>query len=237
MKKITLETLAASQGQEGSPVYIAHEEKVYDVSASKLWNTGNHMGLHRAGADLTTEIGAAPHGTEVLERFKQVGVLTANNPSGQRIPPVLARVLTGYPVLKRHPHPMTVHFPIVFMFTAAVATILYLFTKYEGFELTALCSLGAGILFVPIAMATGYFTWWLNYMAKPMGPVTIKKRLSITLLAIDIILFVWRITTPAILSSPGWARLIYVALAILLLPMVTVIGWFGASLTFPMERE
>jgi predicted heme/steroid binding protein/uncharacterized membrane protein len=237
MKEITPETLAASQGKEGNPVYIAHKGKVYDVSASKLWGTGAHMGRHHAGADLTAEINAAPHGTEVLERFEQVGVLAAKKPSDQSIPPVLARLLARYPMVKRHPHPMTVHFPIVFMFTIAVATLLYLLTKYEGFELTALCSLGAGVLFIPVAMTTGYFTWWLNYMAKPMRPVTIKKSLSFILLVIDIILFIWRITTPAILSSPGLARDIYVVLAISLFFIVTVIGWFGASLTFPLEKK
>jgi len=56
-------------------VYIAHDGKVYDVSASKMWKTGLHMKRHQSGADLTEEIKGAPHGTEVLERVPQVGIL------------------------------------------------------------------------------------------------------------------------------------------------------------------
>jgi hypothetical protein len=31
--------------------------------------------------------------------------------------------------------------------------------------------------------------------------------------------------------------MIYLALVLSLVPIVTVIGWFGATMTFPIERE
>ena len=79
------------------------------------------------------------------------------------MPAMLSRLLVRFPMLRRHPHPMTVHFPIVFAFSAAVFTLLYLVTGIASFESTALHCLGAGLLFTPVAMTTGYFTWWLNY--------------------------------------------------------------------------
>jgi predicted heme/steroid binding protein len=33
------------------------------------------MGMHQAGKDLTEELELAPHGNEVLERIKLIGVL------------------------------------------------------------------------------------------------------------------------------------------------------------------
>jgi predicted heme/steroid binding protein len=74
-RKFTLEELKQYDGKNGTPVYIAYQGKVYDASGSDLWSTGEHMGLHQAGKDLTEEIELAPHREEVLERLKQVGTL------------------------------------------------------------------------------------------------------------------------------------------------------------------
>jgi len=72
-KKITLEELKQYDGKNGKPAYIAYQGKVYDVSQSRLWSEGDHMGLHEAGKDLTDDIDLAPHREEVLERAKLVG--------------------------------------------------------------------------------------------------------------------------------------------------------------------
>jgi len=75
MKEFSMEELANHNGENGKPVYISHNGKVYDVSGSKMWKTGTHMKRHRSGQDLTTDIQAAPHAPDVLERFSQIGVL------------------------------------------------------------------------------------------------------------------------------------------------------------------
>jgi predicted heme/steroid binding protein/uncharacterized membrane protein len=237
MKEIDPEELTQFDGKEGNPVYIAQGGRVFDVSGSTLWKGGLHMGRHHAGKDLTTDIQAAPHGTEVLERYPQIGVLKEGESTGRQIPEALSRLLKRFPMLRRHPHPMMVHFPIVFMFSTTVFALLYLFTGIASLELTGLYCLGAGLLFTPIAMATGYYTWWLNYMAKPLRPVIIKQRLSIILLLIEIVAFVWRMAVPDILMPLGFASCIYLILILSLLPIVIVLGWYGASLTFPIEKK
>ena len=176
MKEIDSRELSEGNGQDGKPVYIAHQGKVFDVSESKWWKGGLHMKRHHAGKDLTTDIQGAPHGTEVLERYPQVAVLKKGEGAEREIPESLSRLLSRFPMLRRHPHPMTIHFPIVFMFSTTLFNLLYLLTGVRSFELTALNCLGAGILFTPVAMATGYYTWWLNYLAKPVRPVSIKKK-------------------------------------------------------------
>jgi hypothetical protein len=35
-------------------------------------------------------------------------------------------------------------------------------------------------------MGTGLFTWWLNYMAKPLRQVTVKVMLSCIMLAVAV---------------------------------------------------
>ena len=237
MKEFDSEELAKFNGENKSPVYIAHRGKVYDVSESKRWKDGLHMKRHSAGKDLRTDIQAAPHGPEVLERFPQVGLLKQQKEPEVEMPGALSRLLARYPMLRRHPHPMTVHFPIVFMFSTTVFNVLYLITGVKSFELTALHSLGAGILFTIVTILTGLYTWWLNYLSRPVRAVLIKKRLSPVMLILAIIAFIWRLRVPDVLDTLSGFGFIYLLLVLSFLPIVTVIGWFGAQLTFPIEKE
>jgi len=75
MKKFTLEELKNYKGENGSPVYVAVGGKVYDLSDSYLWESGDHQGEHWAGADLTGELGDAPHEPDRLDNFPVVGEL------------------------------------------------------------------------------------------------------------------------------------------------------------------
>jgi len=67
--------------------------------------------------------------------------------------------------------------------------------------------------------------------------VRIKIPLAVTIWIISVILFVWRIAVPEILDTPGPPHMIYLLLIFSLLPIITVIGWFGAAMTFPIEKE
>lgn len=237
VKEFNPEDLAQFSGQDGKPVYIAHGGKVIDVTASKMWKGGLHMKRHHAGKDLTADIQAAPHSLEVLGRYPQVGILKTEAVSERELPDSLSWVLSRFPMLRRHPHPMVIHFPIVFMIATTGFTVLYLLTGYKGFDTTAFHCLGGGLLFTPIAILTGFYTWWLNYMAKPNRPVNIKKRLSFVLFAVQIAAFAWRIAVPDILTCHGYITIPYVMLILSLAGIVTVIGWFGAMLTFPIEKD
>ncbi|MCL4473228.1 MAG: cytochrome B5 [Actinobacteria bacterium] len=76
MKKFTITELHDFNGQAGKPVYVAYNGKVYDVSASFLWEKGDHQGEHAAGNDLTDEIAAAPHEPDMLDAFPVVGEIS-----------------------------------------------------------------------------------------------------------------------------------------------------------------
>ena len=239
MQEFGFGELEKYDGKNGKPVYVAYKGKVYDISGSKLWRNGLHMKRHHAGRDMTTDIQGAPHKPDVLERFPQVGTLKKESAEVAEIeiPRPLAWLLERVPMLRRHPHPMTVHFPIVFAFSTTIFNILYLITGIKSLETTALHSLGAGILFTVVAIFTGLYTWWLNYMAKPMTAAKVKIPLSLTLLVIQIIVFIWRMNVPQIMDSIRGVNVIYLLLVVSLFPVVVVIGWFGAHLTFPVEKS
>jgi len=230
-------SLGECDGSGSKPACVAVDGAVYDVSGSKMWRGGQHMKRHRAGQDLSGDIAAAPHGKEVLERVNRVGTMKKEEAVERPMPAWLATLLEKIPFLRRHPHPMVVHFPIVFMYSATFFNILYMITGEKSFEITAFYCLAGGILFTPPAMLTGWFSWWLNYMAKPMAPVTIKIRLSWLLLAISIAAFAWRLSVPGVMEESGAGHTIYIILVLSIAPVVSVIGYFGGELTFPTGKR
>ncbi len=195
------------------------------------------MKRHSAGLDLASEFPAAPHGEEVFERYPQVGILKQKTESERPMPAFLSSLIERFPFLERHPHPMTVHFPIVFLLSVVFFDALYLLTGVDSFKSTAFHCLIGGILFMPVGMLTGLFTWWLNYLAKPLKPVTLKIILSSILLIAATCSLLWRIFEPCILETQGIARIIYLILILSFVPLVSSIGWLGATLTFPIERK
>lgn len=237
MKDFDIESVKTCDGKDGKPAYIVHKGRVIDVTRSKLWKDGVHMRRHHAGRDLTVDIGGAPHGPEVLERYPQVGVVAARGPTEPAIPSFLAELFQRVPMLRRHPHPMTVHFPIVFMLSTTAFHVLYLLTGFPSLEITGLHCLAAGILFTPVVVGTGLLTWWVNYLARPMRAVRIKLCVSLMLFVDALTVLVWRILDPGILQFFSGAGVLYFLLVFLLTPMVVGIGWVGANLTFPVERE
>lgn len=246
----TEEDLVRFNGENGSPVYIAYEGRVFDVTASRYWRGGTHMKRHPAGRDLTSEMSAAPHDLSVLDRFPQIGVLApAAKPATGRspaalfsrrergaLPASLEAFLQRHPFFRRHPHPMTVHFPIVFMIFSPLFTVLYLATGFAGFEVTAVNCLAAGLLFCLIVIPTGLFTWWVNYAAQPTRPVTIKIVVSSAMSLDGLAALVWRLSDPAVVTGRAGASIPWLILEFLLLPMVVLVAWYGASLTFPLSR-
>jgi len=233
-KTFTLEELAACDGQDGRPAHVAYRGRVIDVGTSKRWPKGPHMNRHRAGRDLTDDLAAAPHDKSMLDRFPQVGVLQEEPQDfGPKMPAFFKVLFEAFPFLKRHPHPMTVHFPIVFMMAGSAFTFLYLTSGVASFETTAVHMLGAGILFTLVAMTTGFVTWWLNYLARPRKEVIVKITLSTIMLITATVAFVWRLLDPNVLHPVHGVGLIYVILVFSLFPEVAIVGYFGAELTFP----
>ena len=74
LPRFTKAQLALRNGQDRPEVWIAFQGKIYDVSASRLWNKGKHY-EHWAGQDLTDELKDAPHTEKVFEKFRAIGEL------------------------------------------------------------------------------------------------------------------------------------------------------------------
>jgi predicted heme/steroid binding protein/uncharacterized membrane protein len=229
-------SLEKFNGHDGQPAYVAYKGKVFDVTKSPMWKKGLHMNMHFAGRDLSNELAAAPHGPENLDKHPQIGILI--QPAQERKEPqFIMGLLERHPFLRRHPHPSIVHFPVALMISTTLFFILYLATGNTSFKSTSFNCLWAGIIFSLPAMLSGYFTWWLNYHAKPITAVKLKIRLSFIMLAVSIMAFWWEIIHPEISPALNFETIVYLILLFALIPIVSAIGWYGATLTLPMEKK
>lgn len=224
------EELLSFNGKDGKPVYISFQGKIYDVSKSPLWSKGLHMNRHPSGNDLTGAITAAPHGTEVLERYPQVGVLKRGALEElKHLPHLLQNLLQTFPMARRHPHPMVVHFPIAFLMGASLFYVLFFLFPHPSLGTTSFYLLILGAIASPFAMGTGLLTWWINYRLKLTHFIKRKIQFSILLLIIEVIVVLWLIAEVEIFNP------ICFALMILLTPIVGLLGYYGGQMTFPAE--
>jgi uncharacterized membrane protein len=172
-----------------------------------------------------------------MKRNHQAGYPRSAAPDYPELPPGLARLLERFPQLKRRPHPLLAHFPIVFMLSATCFSLLYRFTGNRSFDDTAFYCLGGGLLTLPPTVATGLFTHWLNYPGEADRTVRLEKALSYAVMFVAATAFVWRWLNPRVLTDLGGVNLIYFFLVLALTPLVTANGYFGGMLTFPLEEE
>ena len=236
--EIDREKLAQNNGKDGKPAHVAIEGEVYDVSESRLWKNGLHMNRHEAGQDLTQALNAAPHGREVLDEFPQKGILKADLEAQPPIPKWLANLLETYPFLKRHPHPMVVHFPMAFFITASLFLLWYYLINRVSPLLDAIFYMHIlGTLALPIAIITGWLSWLVNYLGKSNALITRKMVLSMILLMLDVVVLIALIKQPTILQAPQGIEIVFPIFIFLYLPIVSIIGEHGGRLVFPVHKK
>lgn len=236
MKVYTLDDLSRSNGESGNATLIAVHGKVYDISGSSKWISGRHMNRHRAGRDLTVELKSAPHGREVLERFDLVGAYEGapkKRPVGLR--GKVDAILERHPFFRRHPHPAVVHIPVGLAVAMPIFEVIGLTVGSEYTEWAAYCCLILLLFSLPVAMATGYFTWWVNYDCAKFGTVNWKRCLAWVAAALALVAVVLRafISDPLALRDP--TVFVYFVIVLIVAAVLGVVGFLGGKLIFPYE--
>jgi predicted heme/steroid binding protein/uncharacterized membrane protein len=217
-------------GKEDRRAYVAYDGKIYDVTESKLWRQGVHVKTHHAGHDLTRAMAAAPHGPEVMERFEQIGDLVEEQAADDsstaiKTPPKWAEM-----ILDRHPHPISVHFPIAFCISAALFTFLGLFIEEPTLETATVYNLILAVLFTPVSIFTGLLSWYYNYSGIWTHIYRMKTYLSILLVLEYIVLLTVKL---AFADSGGVWDWVYIVTVLGTAPTVMALGYYGGKITFP----
>lgn len=221
-------------GKDGNPAYVAINGKIYDVTDSKLWKNGKHVNRHLAGTDLSHDINAAPHNTEVFEKFKEVGTLKETTVEEKPpLPEWIVNFFKKYTFFERHPHPMIVHFPMAFFITSSIFLLWYYLVNPVQSLIDSIFYLHIlGVISLPFAIITGWVSWKYNYFGKRIGYITRKIILTIIVLVFNIIVLVSMINNPNILVSPQGIEILVPIFIISYLPIVSIIGHHGGQLVY-----
>ncbi|MBW2260614.1 MAG: cytochrome b5 [Deltaproteobacteria bacterium] len=230
MKPITREELEKGDGEQDRPALVSVDGRIYDVSSSGMWTGGKHMNVHGAGRDLSAEIKAAPHGPDVLERFEQVGEMKQEGDGAADAYPKPGKLVSM--ILARHPHPVSVHFPIALSLAGALFAVLGVVLSNETLEAAGFYNLVFGAVMSPPAIGAGLLSWWYNY-GGAWTPIFRKKIvLSVLYLIVAGSAIAIRLALPEAGDAIPW-NWVYVALAAVLPPVAVSLGFLGGKITFP----
>lgn len=213
-------------GEDGKPAYIIYDGKVYDVTESRLWKKGKHMGRHKAGEDMTSFISMAPHDAKVLEKVKYVCELEDDEVVEEKNEKLRAFYR------KYHPHPIFIHYPMGILYFGAFMLLLWLFTGQKSFELASYYALVVGTLSVYPAILSGILSWYINY--ERTLTIIFKNKLVFSgfLVVISTILSLLRIFFGDSLFASNIYPL-YIIGYFLTIPVMTFIAYNGGRITWP----
>ncbi|WP_345984852.1 2-oxoacid:acceptor oxidoreductase subunit alpha [Sulfurimonas sp. HSL-1656] len=235
---MTSRELAAYDGRDGRPAYVAYKGKVYDVSESPMWAEGNHQGMHRAGRDLTPMLEGAPHGEEVFERYSVVGTLEAEPEQTARADapppdPNKERRRRWQALYRRyHPHPMTVHFPIALHLFASLMDLLFFAAPTALYAAAVFYTFLAATVMGAVAMVPGLISWRINYGGTWRRPFAVKIILSTLMLLAGVVAIVLYMEEPGIVYTWRAESIAYHAIVLLTGAGVIVLGYYGGKITW-----
>ena len=223
LRRFTENELKEFNGTGGKPVFIAFKGKVYDVSSSPFWSSGKHQNLHSAGNDLTESIQNAPHNEKILIKFKEVGELSEEESTQSNLVRRLQRL---------HIHPIAVHFSIAYSIAFSLLSILYLLIGEISFETASYYLLLLGFLSAPVTVLAGLFSWKTEYNSKINKIFSRKLTFGAVFLVVITICFLWRTLNPQVLTAGTDVGFIYLAIAVSLTPIVTILGYYGGEIVY-----
>ena len=233
MADMTREELHRGDGKEGNKAYVAFEGRVYDVTGSKLWRNGVHLKTHHAGHDLTLAMKAAPHGPEVMARFEAIAGLVEEKKVAETGPLFKTPPPWVTSILDRHPHPISVHFPIALCISAAFLSLLSLYTDDPTLERAAMYNMILAALSTPVSIFTGLLSWYYNYNGIWTHIYRMKTYLSILLVILLAVALVARFGFLNGSETEGFWYWLYTATVLAMAPTVMGLGYYGGKITFP----
>ncbi len=155
------------------------------------------------------------------------------------LPPPLAKALTIATdlTMEHHLHPIMVHTPNGVVPMAMLFLLITALLGFPLFETAAFYSLVFVLITMPAVLFTGYIMWQNRYRGAMTSIFKIKIGASAVAVLLLLILTIWRVAQPAIITTPSGGRWLYLLLAGLLLASVGLAGHMGGKLVFGARKN
>lgn len=134
-------------------------------------------------------------------------------------------------------HPVAAHFPNGLIPTAAFFLLLTLLSGNVYTEHAVYYLLGVVLAVIPVSMASGIRDWRTRFHGE-RALIFYKKMGLAGILFVLVLAAVWlRSARPSLLAEPGGGKWAYVAVVLAMLPVVTLLGHYGAKLAYQWKKK
>lgn len=134
-------------------------------------------------------------------------------------------------------HPVAAHFPNGLIPTAVLFLLLTLLSGDVITEHVVIYLLGVVLAVIPVSMASGVYDWRTRFHGERAMIFYKKIGLAVTLLLLVLSAVRLRHAHPALLAEGGARKGVYVGLVLAMLPVVTLLGHYGAKLAYQWKKK
>ena len=127
---------------------------------------------------------------------------------------------------------MLVHFAIAYPLIVFLLALIYVLTGGISWERASYYILTLGFAAAPPAMLSGWFSWKVTYGGRMTRHILPKIVLSVVLIIVITVGFIWRSIDPDVLAAETFVRYLYLALLFSLIPIVAVLGHLGGRIFY-----
>jgi len=165
------------------------------------------------------------------------GATAAPQPAAQ--PTMLRKLhaLAGELIVKHHLHPIMVHTPNGILPMALVFLLITVVFGLPLFDIAAFYSLVFVLLAMPLVLFTGYEIWQRRYRGALTSLLKIKIGAALATVVLLVVLIVWRVVQPEIMTTASTGRWVFLGLSVLLVGAVGVAGHIGGKLVFGSRKN
>jgi len=134
-------------------------------------------------------------------------------------------------------HPVAAHFPNGLVPTAVLFLLLTLLSGNVFTDHAVLYLLGVVLAVIPVSLASGIRDWRTRLHGE-RALIFYKKIGLAGILFLLVLTAVWiRYDRPELLSEGGVGKWLYVGLVLTMLPVVTLLGHYGAKLAYQWKKK
>ena len=135
-------------------------------------------------------------------------------------------------MLKHHAHPISTHIPNGVLPISFLFIILALISGATSLGTAAFCNVIMVVLAIPFVIFSGYVEWQHRYKGAMTNPFKLKIICAIIVAAGTLLMAIWWIASPDVLSTASTGRKLFIFISLVTLGAAGIAGHIGGKLVF-----